>query len=355
MVQIVTSASWGAVSWSEQITLGNIHFDQGLYREAIRQYESALPLAQSSLYRGVTLYRLALTHSKLAEFSAGEQCYKDALSIFRAARDYPRLAASLSGLGEIYRAEHRLDEALASERLAYSDLKLAGMPESREASAALGIMGAVLAEQHDLKGATRSMQQALTILEKTTVPDDPDVAASLNNLGVVEFGQKHFAASETLLLRALKIREARFGPEHPLIANTLLNLSSVYLEQKRYGEAGRVCRLSIGMMGRFYPANHPEMIKGQMGLAMVVHGSGDAAEAARILEWAREGLQLTPATTTAESVQLITLYSRYLRDAGERAKSRQAGLEARQMLQEFRKKSANSIVSVSELEASGFH
>ena len=107
--QICMVASWAATSWSDQLSLGNALFDKGLYGEAIAQYEGALPLAEWPLYRGVTLYRLALTHAKLADFAAGEQCFKEALGIFRAAHDYPRVSASLSGLGEIYRAEHRFD------------------------------------------------------------------------------------------------------------------------------------------------------------------------------------------------------------------------------------------------------
>src|SRR5579862_1506534 len=233
-IQFMLAPSLFAASWSDLAARGSFQYDHGLYRDSIAQYGAALPLAGSPADRAVTLYRLALAHEKLAEFADAERCYREALTIFRAEGDAVRLALSLAGLGETYRAEGRLDEALSSEQHALGILKQIGKPETAEAAGVFAIAGEVLDEQHRLRAARTFTQQALFIREKTLGPDHPDFATSLNNLGVITLEQKNAGEAEILLTRALRIREARFGAGHPAVASTLLSLSSVYLEQKRY-------------------------------------------------------------------------------------------------------------------------
>lgn len=344
----------GAPSWNAQLMRGNLWFDRGLYREAIAEYECALPLADSPQNRAVTLYRLALTHGKLAEFTPAERYYADALSIFRAQHDSPKLALALAGLGEIHRAEYRLDDALATEQHALRILKLAGMGETQQAAAVLIIAGGILHDQHRFKAAEHYIREALIILEKTTGPDHPDFAMSLNNLGVVEAARKHPAGAEALLTRALSIREAQFGSEHPLVASTLLSLSWVFLEQKRYAEADRVCRRSIEVMSRFLPANHPDLIKARIVLALIAHRSGDSSAAIGLLGEAVRSLNPQGAAGIREYAQLLNLYSQYLREAGERDKARQFRREAQQLLEQH-SETRDSTVTLTELEASSLH
>ncbi len=354
-ILILGADSVWAGSWSDQVTQGNLQFEQGHYRQAVEEYQAALELADLPLQRGETLYRLALSHEQLADFAAGEQCYQEALSLFRAIRDYEKLALSLSALGEVYRAEHRLDEALEAERNALLALKRDGMEKTWGAAMVLGITGAIFCELHRLGAAQRSIEDALAILENTVGPDSPDFATNLNNLGVIALARKHSGDSEGLLTRALKIRQAHFGPEHPLIASTLLALSSVYLEQQRYVEADGACRHALEMMRHFLPANHPNLIAGSMGLAMIAHRSGNFATAAGILRETLASLETSPSTVTGEYVQLVSLYAKYLGDVGEKKESVHFRGVARQMEQEFSRTShARYTVSVSELDAGGF-
>jgi len=321
----------------------------------VEEYQASLPLSNLPWQRGVTLYRLALSYQQLADFAAGEQCYKEALSLFRAERDYEKLALSLAGLGELYRAGHRLDDALVTERNALLAFKHLGMEKTRDAANVLGITGAILGELHRLNAAQRSIQDALAILENTAGADKPEFATNLNNLGVIALARKHSDESEGLLTRALQIRQAHFGPEHPLIASTLLSLSSVYLEQQRYVEADRTCRRALEMMRHFFPANHPNLLAGSMELAMIAHRSGNSAAASDILAETVAGFETHPSTITGECVQLVSLYAKYLSDAGQRQESRHFRMEARQMEQQFRGTSlARSTVNVSELDAGGF-
>jgi len=352
---VLTAVSLRAASWSDQINRGNLQLEQGIYGQAIEEYQAALPLANLPVQRGVTLFSLGLAYQLLGDFAAGERCYKEALSLFRAGRDYEKLALSLSGLGQVYRAEHRLDDALEAERNGLLALKRIGMEKTRDAALVLGATGAILGELDRLNAAQRSIEAAQAILENTTGSDTPEFATNLNRLGVIALARKRFAESEGLLTRALQIRQARFGSEHPLVAHALLTLSAVYLEQRRYVEADRACRHALQMMRHFLPANHPTLITGSIELAMIAHRSGNFAAAADILAESIAGLEAHPSTITGEYVQLVSLYAKYLVDVGEKQKARHFRIEARQMEQQINRMSlARSTVNISELDAGGF-
>ena len=140
---VLTAVSLRAASWSDQINRGNLQLEQGIYGQAIEEYQAALPLANLPVQRGVTLFSLGLAYQLLGDFAAGERCYKEALSLFRAGRDYEKLALSLSGLGQVYRAEHRLDDALEAERNGLLALKRIGMEKTRDAALVLVATGVI--------------------------------------------------------------------------------------------------------------------------------------------------------------------------------------------------------------------
>ena len=353
-VQLLFAASLPGLTWPEQITRGSFQFDHGLYRQALAEYDLALPLAASPQQRSVTLYRMAVTHARLAEFVPAEKYHKEALALFQATRAFQQAAVSLTALGEIYRAEGRLDDALATERSALSAMKRLDMLQTQAAATVLSLIGEILSDRHHFKAAEEYLRQALAVIEKTQSAGQADYATCLNNLGVIAAERRRPAEAEQLLARALHIRESRFGPDHPLVANTLLSLSSVYLDQKRFDDAGRTCRRSLEMMQRFLPPSHPDVIKARVGLALIARRSGDSTAALGILEQAVSSLDGSPAPAGMDSVQLLNLFALYLREAGDTERSRQIRLRARQVSQQSAWTSpGRTTISLSELEARG--
>jgi ATP/maltotriose-dependent transcriptional regulator MalT len=145
------------------------------------------------------------------------------------------------------------------------------------------------------------------------------------------------------------------GLDHPAIANTLLILSSVRRGQRRYVEADGECRHALEILRHLLPANHPMLITGAMELATIAHDIGNFAAAAEILAESMAGVEPHPASVTGEYVQLVSLYAKYLGDAGEKQKARQFRIEAREMEQQLGRTSlARSTVNVSEMDAGGF-
>lgn len=351
-VQLLFVAALPALSWPEQISRGAFQFDHGLYRQALTEYDVALPLAASPQQRAVTLYRIAVTHARLAEFVPAEKYHKEALALFRASHADQQAAVSLTAMGEIYRAESRLDDALATERGALAMMKRLDMLQTQPAATVFSLIGEILSDQHHFKAAEEYLRRALAVIEKTP-GDQADYATCLNNLGVIAAERRRPADAEEMLVRALHIRESRLGPEHPLVANTLLSLSSVYLDQKRFFEADLTCRRSLDMMQRFLPPSHPDVIKAQVGLALIARRSGNPKGALGILAQAVQSLDTSPAASV-DSVRLLDLYALYLGEAGDRERSRQIRLRARQVVQQSAWSShARTTISLGELEARG--
>lgn len=353
-IQVVAYSSLLAASWSAEISRANVDYDRGLYREAAAEYKSALPLANTPLYRGVTLFRLALAQGNLDELAGAERSYKEAAAIFRSTGDARRMASSLAGLGEIYRAQYRFEDALVTERNALKILKRVGMLETPPAATIFTITGEILHDQNHLKAAQKAMQRALRILENKPGPEDADLATSLNNLGVVASERKRLSEAEILLARALRIRRARLGSEHPLVASTMLSLSLVYMEQYRYTEAEQTCRGSIEIWRHFLPSNHPDIIKAHVGLAIIAHQRGDGSTAVRVLEEVAGTFEGEHPRVTGEYLKFLNLYAQYLAEAGQTDRSRQIRLQARQLWEESGWKApTRSTISASELAAGG--
>ena len=338
-------------SWSDPYKLGRGQFERGLYIQAIANYEIALRSAESPRDRAIVLYCLGVAHLRIAQLGVAEQEYKRALDLFRKDGNSVELAVSLGGLGETYRAQYRLDEALAAERHALAILKALGKSESHEAGDVLSITGEILNDQHRLKEAERSMREALAIEEKTLGAEHADVATSLNNLGAIELERKHAAEAEAFFNRALAVRRARYGAEHPAVASTLLSLSAAYLAEKRYAEADETCRRAWETMGRFLPANHPQLTKARIEMALIAHASGDRGAAIGILEESVRRADAQPLADTGAYAELLSLYARYLGEAGEKEKSKQFRVAAEEMAKKSgRAQVASSTVTLTELE-----
>jgi hypothetical protein len=86
----------------------------------------------------------------------------------------------------------------------------------------------------------------------------------------------------------------------------------VYLDEKRYAEADGTCRRAFEMMRRFVPANHPDLIKARIELALIAHQSGNKGSAIGILEEGVRSVDAQPLAISEEYVQLLNLYSRTL-------------------------------------------
>ena len=160
LIFIFTQACSKSNNWEDYNQAGKYAYERGDYIEAEKQWLAALAAAE-----------------KFRSHDA-------------------RLAATLSNLAELYRAQGRYSEA---------------------------------AELN---------QRALTIWEKDLgKSDDPNVAKALNSLALTYGAQGRNSEAEPLFKRSLAIREKVLGPEHPAVAESLENYSALLRKLNRESEA----------------------------------------------------------------------------------------------------------------------
>ncbi len=191
-----------------------------------------------------------------------------------------QLASSLHNLAEVYRRQHRLNEAekLATEAIALRERKLG--PDDPEVAAGLQLLSNILhsagrnydaepplrraiailekrrapasdramcldslAALHyalgDLEGARRQLERGLGIQEQAGRGDNPVTASLLHNLGVVSAGLGEPEAEEHYR-RAIAMYESLYGPHSIYVAESLAAYSAFLRSAKRTNEARRV-------------------------------------------------------------------------------------------------------------------
>src|SRR5262249_37292621 len=134
--------------WEKYMATGAESYDAGRYAEAERVWQAAL---------------------KEAEAFGPED---------------PRVAASLSNLGELHRRQGKTTDAEGEFRRALALVEKPRGPDDPQVARVLNNLGALLATQGKLADAEALFRRALTIREKAAEPNDLDIAASLDNLAM---------------------------------------------------------------------------------------------------------------------------------------------------------------------------
>ena len=259
------------------------------------QCERLLPHARAALQRlpsdtaflaaGRLAGRCAVYLRERAEFTAGEELQKRALTILQTALgpSHPEVATSLDELAILcYRqARHKEAEPLQMRALAIREDALG--PEHPDVASSLNDIAIVYLEQGRYDEAEPLHKRALAIREKAFGPGDAKVASALNNLAIVYCEQGKYTEGEPLLARSLRIREEALGPNHPHVATSLNNLGNLYESQGRFEEAAPVFVRAIGIWEESLGPEHPDLSLGLNSLGNIYGRQGRYAEAEALI------------------------------------------------------------------------
>jgi DNA-binding SARP family transcriptional activator len=160
-----------------------------------------------------------------------EAVYRAGAAAAQAEHDRLGQAASMLGLADYYRQQHRYPEAIDHFVRAAALGEQAGWPAGQ--AAALTHLGAVYGETGRLATEVEHVTRALEIYQRTGNPDGQ--AACLGNLGVACFELGRWAEAADYYTRALELDRAqgsRLGQ-----AYTLNGLGEVFLETDRPDQA----------------------------------------------------------------------------------------------------------------------
>ncbi|MGF1576398.1 MAG: tetratricopeptide repeat protein [Cyanophyceae cyanobacterium] len=177
-------------------------------------------------------------------------------------KDSVTMAAALSRLAQLYRAQGRYGEAEPLFQQALEICRSQLGEDHPDTATTLNNLGALYESQGRYGEAEPLYQQALEIRRSQLGEDHPDTATSLNNLGMLYLTQGRYGEAEPLFQQALKICRSQLGEDHPNTATILNNLAGLYESQGRYGEAELFYTQTLSIWSNQLGKNHPNTKKG---------------------------------------------------------------------------------------------
>lgn len=268
--------------------LGNLHREQGHYREAEPLFLRALSICKqqdndSSIFT-ITLNNLAALYRDLGYYKESEKLFLQSISIDeqRLGSDDPSLANTLNNLAMLYRDQGCYNEAEQSLRRSLAIWEQQLSSDHPNIAKGLNNLALLYRDQGLYNEAEPLFYRALAIWEQQLEQDHPNVALNLSNLAGLYQEQGLYNEAEPLLYRALIICEQQFGQDHPNLAIYLNNLAAFYQEQERYSEAEPLLYRALAICEQQLGQNHPNFSTYLSNLAQIYEYQGRYNEAEQL-------------------------------------------------------------------------
>ncbi|MGD2108041.1 MAG: serine/threonine-protein kinase [Phycisphaerae bacterium] len=276
-----------------QQTIGEVYHDLGLYQDAEPLLRSALAerrqlLGDGHLDVARSLASLGSFLRDRSDYDEAIATYEESISIMR--KHVPetdrRLLGVMSELAQtqvetgmpslIEAAGVLCRRVLALQRQVYPR-------ESGEIAASLSTLGDIIRAEGDLDGAEGVIRASLRIREELDGEYSTGVASSLSGLGAVLLDKGDSEGAEQIFRLVLSIRHRLLGDRHSALAWPSFQLAFALKEQGRLEEAERLCREAIAIRIDRLGDDHPQVADGNQRLAEVLIACGKEVEAHRLL------------------------------------------------------------------------
>jgi tetratricopeptide (TPR) repeat protein len=290
--------------WAERaVEAVNAAFSYRGY-ETIIEFERFLPHVMACARRiahfklaSLAAWRLlnnAGTYLRRYRHTGAEAFSKLALAMARQVfgEQHINTAAALHNLAWHYMEQERYDDAvplfLQALRNYYNqDSETMGQPlKAHYMAATLNGLGELYRKQQHYQGAEAFYNQALRMQQKALGITHPDTAMTLNNLALLykQQGNERYPQAEALYRRALDILERGrdLGAEPAQIATTQYNLARLCYEQGRYEEAEALYKEALRTREKVLGPEHPDTIRTMREYADLLRVMGREGEAAAL-------------------------------------------------------------------------
>jgi tetratricopeptide (TPR) repeat protein len=250
-----------AKDWQDSYEAGKQAYRNRDYAEAAARLAESLELAQSSpvaVPGMMDMVRLLASVRRLrGEYGEAEKLLQRLSDVTTetSGPDSAEVAALLSELSMVQRAQGRLNEALATIQ------KAIGIREKRQTPSedlAQELTAAAMLRLRLGQGdaALEALKRALDAWD-AVAPGDPRCLPALEALANIYRDRSQYAESEPLYLSALKMREAASGPNGAELIATIDSLAYVYFGLKRYTEAGPLYKRLLALWETSASPEHP--------------------------------------------------------------------------------------------------
>ena len=252
------------------------------------------------------------TYYKLGLFDEAEAHLERALDLaVRSAPDH--LGACLATLGNLRRAQGRLDEARDLYRRSLDALRASLGTNDARVGDMLQNLGTLALETGRLAEAGPLLLEAVGILEASLGTDEVRTVEAQSALGAMYFHRGMLDKAESVYRDCLAAQRRLLGTEKVATIASMNNLGVILKRQGKLEEAQTLLVEAAAVSGRLYGPAHPYTIQARKSLAQTLEARGDVSTAKRMyletLETAREALGAKHPTTLSLLNTLAALYT----------------------------------------------
>ncbi len=148
----------------------------------------------------------------------------------------------------------------------------------------LSFLGDVYMARREYDNARKTFERLLQVQEELVGPTDVRLANTLDRLALLYFEDGKPAKSEEFYQRSLTLREKAFGPEHVQVANSLYALGQFYRMRRDYDQALKSYKRSLMIYGRAGGVTSAEFQRARTGLTCLGYESENTVAITKELE-----------------------------------------------------------------------
>ena len=224
---------------------------------------------------------LGNVYRDLGEYTSAEAMHRDALALRKTlfGDEHPDVAASLHGLAEDLRNQHRFAEAEPVFQQALAMRRTLLGEEHLDVAQTLFHLGLLFDLQNNGSRAEPFFRQALALQRKFLNKGHPSIAETLDQLGLALTFQGKYEVAETMHREALAIRRKLYGDEHPEVLVSHQNFALLLASQGKYDEAEELFREILMINRKRLGDAHPSLVHTLQFFAQIEMEQGKFAEA----------------------------------------------------------------------------
>lgn len=222
--------------------LGLIAMEKGDFRLAMRFYDKALHLQQSSetLDLAETYSNIALLYDTEEKLDEALKWNEKSLSIRLRCLPtiHPLIGITYNNIGLVYFHRGEYDKALEFYEKCQAIESIAlGSADHFDHATTISNIGLVHLEKGHYEVALGIFKEALAIRERSLPPGHSQFAEIYNNIATVQERLGDLTNALNMFEKALEVRLATLPPQHPSIAQSYNNLANVLDAVERYDDA----------------------------------------------------------------------------------------------------------------------
>ena len=264
------------------ILVGNMHFKETTYEEAILYYEKAKAIyVQDSVKysRGLAscLGNIGAVSIEKGDFEKANQLYLQAAAIKKAkyGENSITLAYTYYNIGSGYAEQGDFQSALDYFFKSARIIKKQRGENNPDVAYVYTGIGGVYDQTGEWDKAMDYYQKVLDIRQETNTLNHPETALNYDRIGELYQKKGDLMAAQTVYEKGLSIRQKTLKPAHQAIGNSYFNLAGIHRQQGAFQRTTDLLQKALSIKEKQLYQYHPSIANIYLEQAKVAKDQGD--------------------------------------------------------------------------------